>query len=365
MNFNITSLIFLFGAVQALLLITGINLNKPLYSDLKKVTTFLLMNTTIVMVYYVLMLNKICIEKSFVHSLGTAAWMGITPFYYLLTLSIQAPGWELNWKHLRYFIIPLLFLVEMIASFFGYPMWLFKFLGNDIQLYLDVWMSLFFGTSFYFIIQSMILNKKQRQEEVNKNRELRWFSYLFFAVLLIYGTAYLIIRLAYVDSFELTMLALLEFFIFMLIYKVFKITPFKNFFEVSKYDNNTLSKKQLENYAQQLEMVMENEKPYLNKKLKLNDLAKLSGINSNNLSQLFNLFYRSNFYDFINQYRLGYLEKIIVNPSYRQYKIMALAEESGFNSKATFYKVFKEKHQLTPSQFVKRHTSLSLGVDNK
>jgi len=70
---------------------------------------------------------------------------------------------------------------------------------------------------------------------------------------------------------------------------------------------------------------------------------------------VFSLHYKSNFYDFINRYRLAHLEQLIIHPDYEQYKIMSLATESGFKSKATFYKAFKGKHQVTPSQFIKQN----------
>ncbi len=153
--------------------------------------------------------------------------------------------------------------------------------------------------------------------------------------------------------FELILIALFEGFVFLLMYKVFKLIPSQNFFEHTKYLNKVLSKKELQYFAIQLEQIMEEEKPYLDKKLSLSDLSKVSGINSNDLSQVFNLHYHSNFYDFINRYRLEYLEGLILDPSYSQYKIMALAEESGFNSKATFYKTFKKTTGVSPTEYLK------------
>ncbi len=353
MNISIESLIFLFGAVQALLLIIGINLNKPLYSDLKKITTLLLLAMMTIMVYYVVYLNKYYFILPYIDSLGTASWMAIAPLYYLLLLSIQVPKWRLTKKHLLYLTIPMIFVVEAFLTTLGFPYSVFSWATSG-QMALDAWIFLFFSTSFYFALRSIILCRNLNEEEVIRNKELMWFSYVFFLILLGFAITYIGIRKNYAPLFELILVGLFEFFVFMLIYKVFKVTPFKNFFDASKYDNHILSKSQLQIFAKQLEKVMEDEKPYLDKKLSLNELAKLSKINSNDLSQLFNAYYQSSFYEFINRYRLGYLEKMILDPSNQQFKIMALAEESGFNSKATFYKVFKEKHQLTPAQFVKK-----------
>ncbi len=351
MNLTLISLIYLFGAVQAALLLVGINLKKPFVSDLKKIISLLLLAMMITMVYYVVIVNAYENIYPYIDSLGSAAWMSIAPLYYLLNLSIQIPKWELKRKHLFYFILPLIFWGEGVLTTLGFPWHLYHFINNP-QLFLDLWMLGYFSTGFYFILQCVRLHKQER-EEVIKNKELVWFTYAFLIVLLVFAPTYMIIRGNYMIWFELILIALFEGFVFLLMYKVFKLIPSQNFFEHTKYLNKVLSKKEMQYFAIQLEQIMEEEKPYLDKKLSLSDLSKVSGINSNDLSQVFNLHYHSNFYDFINRYRLEYLEGLILDPSYSQYKIMALAEESGFNSKATFYKTFKEKHQLTPTQFIK------------
>lgn len=353
MILNWINFIFLFGAAQAALLMVGINLRKPLASDLKQVTTLLLSAMLIAMVYYIVILNQYETIYPYINSLGTAAWMSIAPLYYLLILSLQVPKWELQPKAWLYFILPILFCLEGILTTLGFPWHLYDLINNP-QFYLDLWMLSFFGTGFYFILRCIRLHQTKEQEEVLNNEGLVWFTYAFFLILFIFAVSYLIIRQQYTYWFELTLIGLFEAFIFFLVYKAFKILPFQHFFDQTKYLNSSLSKKELQTFAQRLEQVMENEQPFLDKKLSLNELSKISGINSNDLSQVFNQHYRSNFYDFINRYRLGHLERLIMDPTYSQYKIMALAEESGFNSKATFYKVFKEKHKLTPAQFIKK-----------
>jgi AraC-like DNA-binding protein len=350
MNLSVWSLIYLFGAAQALLLIIGVNLNKPLLSDRKKITTLLLLAMMMTMIYYVVVINEIIAVYPYIDSLGTASWMAIAPLYYLLNKSVRTAQWELKTYHLWYLIIPVIFMIEGFLTTLGWKVWLYG-LVNDLKLYLDLWMLLFFSSGFYFITKVMALEIK----EDSRNRELKWFTHTYFLVLLVFLIIYLFVRKDYTVYFEMTLIMLFEVFIFVLVYRVFKIIPFRNFFELSKYENQHHSKANLQQLAQQLEKVMKEEKPYLDQKLTLSELSKLSGINTNDLSQLFAIYYDSNFYHFINQYRLQNLEKMMLDPENAQFKIMALAEASGFNSKATFYKVFKEKHQLTPAQFIKKY----------
>ncbi len=131
------------------------------------------------------------------------------------------------------------------------------------------------------------------------------------------------------------------------------MAPLNSFFNTLKYNNRTLAKSEMEGFATRLEVVMESEKPYLDKKLSLVDLSQLTDISANDLSQLFNMHYKASFYEYINKYRLDYVEQILLDPEYAQYKITAIAEISGFNSKTTFYKAFKERHQMTPLEYMK------------
>lgn len=353
MNISFFSLAYLLGAIQAIILLFGINLKNPLISNLKKTTSLLLIAIMLTMIYYVVIINSFEGIYPYIDSLGSAAWMAITPFYYLLNLSIQRPKWAFKKKHILYFVLPIAFLIEGALNTLGYPFKLYH-LANSAAHYLDLWMLGFFSTGFYFIIKCVLLHKQSKQEEGVKNKELIWFTYTFLLILIVFSFIFLLIRGNYVPWFEFTLIGLFEIFVFILVYKVFQLMPFHNIFETKKYINKSLSKKELGSFALQLEKAMIDHKPYLDQNLSLNDLSQISGIHTNDLSQIFNLHYQSNFYHFVNKYRLEHLESLILNPSYSQYKIMALAQESGFNSKATFYKVFKEKHQMTPTQFIKK-----------
>lgn len=101
---------------------------------------------------------------------------------------------------------------------------------------------------------------------------------------------------------------------------------------------------------QHLLELMEQHKPFLEPKLSLTALANLLNISPNHLSQIINQFGQKNFNDFVNQYRV---EEFIRRSSEKSHlSFLALALESGFNSKSTFNSVFKKHKGLTPSQFL-------------
>jgi AraC-like DNA-binding protein len=95
---------------------------------------------------------------------------------------------------------------------------------------------------------------------------------------------------------------------------------------------------------------METNKPYLKSDLKISELADSISVPYYQLSQLINNEFSVNFYDFINKYRVEEAKRLLIEDT-RNYKILEIAFEVGFNSKATFNRVFKNVTDLTPSEF--------------
>lgn len=96
--------------------------------------------------------------------------------------------------------------------------------------------------------------------------------------------------------------------------------------------------------------LMSNQKPYLEPKLTLTNLAQSLDISPNHLSQIINQFEEQNFNDFVNKYRVDEFIKRASKDTHLSF--LALALESGFNSKSTFNAVFKKHKGATPSQFM-------------
>ncbi|MFK7934699.1 MAG: helix-turn-helix domain-containing protein [Saprospiraceae bacterium] len=115
--------------------------------------------------------------------------------------------------------------------------------------------------------------------------------------------------------------------------------------------------------AQQLQQVMETDQPYLNPELRIHDLAKLVDIPVRKLSDQINKELGTNFYDFINQYRVDAFKKLALQPNYANFTLLAIAQEVGFNSKASFNRIFKKQTGLTPSQFIQKQKVSSTVIE--
>jgi AraC-like DNA-binding protein len=96
---------------------------------------------------------------------------------------------------------------------------------------------------------------------------------------------------------------------------------------------------------------MEDEKPYLNPELNIGDLANSIGVHSHQLSKLINNQLGKNFFEFVNDFRVQEFKRNVTDPKNRHISILGVAMDSGFNSKATFNRIFKNSTGQTPSQF--------------
>ncbi len=125
----------------------------------------------------------------------------------------------------------------------------------------------------------------------------------------------------------------------------------------SKYSNSRLGADESSSIAKNLNLYMSTEKPFLNKNLNLSMVAEALSISNQQLSQVLNQFYKKNFYDYINEYRLEVAKVKLTDIHSQHLTIQGIAEESGFKSKSTFYSVFKKYIGITPNAYKKQRIS--------
>jgi len=95
--------------------------------------------------------------------------------------------------------------------------------------------------------------------------------------------------------------------------------------------------------------LMEQEKLYLNNKLKLTDVAERLGSNRNVISACINTQCGCSFSQFISKYRVEHAKELL-----RQHPDLKIAEvwiESGFTTESSFFRAFKAITGMTPSDF--------------
>ncbi|SRR6266496_803464 len=100
---------------------------------------------------------------------------------------------------------------------------------------------------------------------------------------------------------------------------------------------------------------MQNNKPYLEPELTLDQLASQLSLKSRVLSQVINEILGQNFYDFINRHRIEEASRLLTNPKDEKITILEVLYEVGFNSKSSFNTLFKKYTGVTPTEFRKKH----------
>lgn len=122
----------------------------------------------------------------------------------------------------------------------------------------------------------------------------------------------------------------------------------------TKSKSTFYSPEDLRQYMERLRLLMEHEELFLNPELSLRLLAEYMNLSANQLSQLLNEGADRNYSDFINSYRLEYFKKRLQQKDANQFTILAMAYDSGFNSKTVFNTFFKKKEGITPKAYWKK-----------
>lgn len=121
---------------------------------------------------------------------------------------------------------------------------------------------------------------------------------------------------------------------------------------------SSLSATTMQQYTEVLKNAMTQEKLYLDASLSLASLAEHLNIPSKHISQTLNQFVGKNLNDFVNEYRVEDVKQKLLDEKYDHLTILGIAFEAGFNSKATFQRIFKKIVKLSPSEFKKQHQSV-------
>ena len=104
-------------------------------------------------------------------------------------------------------------------------------------------------------------------------------------------------------------------------------------------------------YTERLTKIMELEKPHLDPLMSLEKLARLLEINPKALSYVLNNGLNKSFSTFVNEYRVEEVKKKLLDCKHDHLTIVGMACESGFNSEASFYRVFKKITGVSATEF--------------
>lgn len=91
---------------------------------------------------------------------------------------------------------------------------------------------------------------------------------------------------------------------------------------------------------------------YFNTQISSSDVAKVAGMNKSAFSRFFKETHKKTFTTYLNELRVGYAAKMLVE---NKESITEIAYLSGFNNISNFNRQFKNIHNQSPSSYLKHH----------
>jgi AraC-like DNA-binding protein len=114
-----------------------------------------------------------------------------------------------------------------------------------------------------------------------------------------------------------------------------------------------------------LQTLFHEKKPFLRSKYSIKELSEELDIPLNHLSAFINYYFRMNFDDFMNSYRITHCRIKIHNQVWRYKELETIARESGFSNRNTFTAAFKKVTGLNPSEYLRRIKEEAANPDQK
>jgi AraC-like DNA-binding protein len=242
-----------------------------------------------------------------------------------------------------------------LIQFNSVPPWHIKLIGMLIPVS---------GVTYIFltVLQVLKYNRNIKNSFSNiENIDLSWLIYLVIGTVLIWVVVLLSYLLNFVfgEGFQANFLIYIaiSIFLYTFAFKSYKQPEIKRD-SVEKdhrkaYEKSGLTDDRASELLNKIIDFMKTEKPYLNDKLNLTQLADQLEISSHNISEVINTKLNQNFYDFINSYRVHEVKNRIEADKNSTYSILAHGYDAGFTSKSAYYSAFKKFTRRTPAQYRK------------
>ncbi len=122
---------------------------------------------------------------------------------------------------------------------------------------------------------------------------------------------------------------------------------------LTEYKKNRLKQFEEDNLKVKLEEYIDSEKPFLQSRLTIDDLADNLQLPVHELSLFINESLNQNFHDLINAYRVKEFKSNLKDPANKNFTLVGIAMSCGFNSKASMNRIFKKHTGTTPSAYLR------------
>lgn len=99
---------------------------------------------------------------------------------------------------------------------------------------------------------------------------------------------------------------------------------------------------------------MEEDQMYLKPNLNIEEFARKVGIHYREVSAIINKHFDTNFFEYVNLYRVNKAKDMLNDPKHAEMTILDILLESGFNSKSSFHRFFKRYTGMSAAEYRKK-----------
>ncbi|TXN35731.1 helix-turn-helix transcriptional regulator [Flagellimonas hymeniacidonis] len=257
--------------------------------------------------------------------------------------------------HLTFpFIVHLIYLVLKFgfSSFYAqYYYWVVTSLGYII-LPLNL---------FYLILGILMLKRNARKFLAPRVQKRYWYFVSIMLGYYTYSSLYNMLPYLTGSPFFGRNFLMLNRYVFMplgllinsylLIFSITEFFKFKSLFAPSLlYKQEALNHEESSLIVQKLQQGFVEQRLYTKPNLSIDDLAKALDLGKGSLRHYFKQ-NNTSFKRYLNRTRVEKFKELLTNAEYQNYSLAGLSTLVGFQSNATFFRVFKELEGITPSEF--------------
>ncbi len=269
----------------------------------------------------------------------------------------------IRWKSLVH-LLPFVYVMFWFLPFYFLPVELkLEYMNKTRELPGGNILTYFYynANPLQLLVYVFLLLKKVKIAQVSNQKQAHYKWLLFFiSIIGIFGAIQFVSTNIFLYSgyaltqFKFHPLALFSIIIYAIGYLALikpKILFPENLVRLITKPNTVLTNEQLIFYADKVLYEIEKGRLYLNPDFKYTSLAGRVGISARYMSEVLNRQLGKSFTDLINDYRVKEVQQRLMDKSNQQFTLLAIALDSGFNSKASFNRIFKKHTGMTPSEY--------------
>lgn len=308
---------------------------------LSRLVMVLMLIVSVSLVKDLFFLNKEISGKDWDWILMTSMDMVAEPFYAFILIELCRPG-HLTYKAMALHEAPFILLPVLL--------WITR-----IEIFYDIlvcWSAVY---GLYYAMWTMMTIPKyhkmlRERFSYDENINLNWLHTIlgsFFIILTLWVIDSLMINF-YLEYVYMIGTMIIWMFILSFIYRHESVISELAVAEVPSDEPAAEVTAETDEIGIRIEQLMLVERAYLVPTLKISDVARQIGSNRTYVSNWFNRNRQSTFFSYVNQLRIKHACELL---NTTDIPLEAIAQESGFNSKSSFYRIFKNLKGCTPNEY--------------